>query len=127
MKSRLQYFFVMLAWCVTFALIGSLCASLVSVVSKDGLTVNKLIRLGRKLSDAAEHTKVPTSTIEEVVSKGICHKEDFLDAWSEPFKMESCKSGTVSIISQGEPRIQKLFPGVKVSITGVISFDEDVK
>ena len=127
MKSRLYYLFGMFAWCAAFAMIGGLCASLVSVVSTDGMTVNKLIRLGRKLSDAKEYMKDSPVTIEELVAKGICRKEDCLDAWGVPFKMKSSESGTFIIISQGEPSVPKLFPHVKVSITGVVSFDKEAK
>ena len=117
----------MFAWCLTFTLIGSLCASLVSVVPKDIMTVNKLIRLGRKLSDATEHMKDYPATIEELAAKGICRKEDCLDAWGVPFTIKYCKNGTASVVSYGEPRIQELFPDVKVAITGIISFGEEIK
>ena len=127
MKSRFNYLVGMFAWCVTFALIGALCASLVPVVSKDGMTVNKLIRLGRKLSDATEHVKVIPTSIEELASKGICCKQDCRDAWGVPFTIKSCEGGTISIISHGEPGIQKQFPDVKVSIIGDISFDKEAK
>lgn len=127
MKSRFYYFFYMLVWCAAFTLIGSLCASLVSVVPADNMTVNKLIRLGRKLSDAKEHMKVSPTTIEELTAKGICRKEDCLDAWGVPFRIKACERGTFYISSQGEPRIKKLFSHVKVSITGVISFDREIK
>lgn len=127
MKSKFKYLVGMFAWCMTFALIGALCASLVSVVPKDGMTVNKLIRLGRKLSDATEHMKVLPATIEELASKGICRKQDCRDAWEVPFTIKSCEGGTISIISHGDPRIKRKFPDVKVSIIGDISFDMETK
>ena len=104
-----------------FFFLGELCASLVSVVTKEGATIFTMMRLEQKLLKCiGQGSKVP-HTVEELVASGICDEAECRDAWGRMFEITPEGDSVIRLTSFGDPAIQKLDPEIKFTLSRIIS------
>ena len=126
MANKYSYPISLVFVAVAFFFLGELCASLVSVVTKEEATIGAMMRLERKLVKCiGQGGKVP-HTVEELVASGICDEEECRDAWGRMFEMMPEGDGKIRLTSFGDPAIQKLDPGIKFTLSRIISIQSSL-
>lgn len=121
MTNKFSYSMSLVFVAVVFFLLGKLCASSVSVVTKEGETIDAMMRLERKLlKRIGQEAKIP-HTVEELVARGICNEGECCDAWGRMFEITPEGDGKIRLTSFGDPAIQKLDPGIEFTLSRIIS------
>jgi len=110
---------------VVFFFLGELCASLACVATKEGATIGAMVRLERELLKRVKQGFEIPHTVEELVASGIC-EEECRDAWGRMFEMTPEGDGKIRLTSFGDPAIQKLDPGIKFTLSRIISFQSSL-
>lgn len=121
MANKYSYPMSLLFVSVAFFFLGELYASLVTVATKEGMTIGVMVRIERELlRRVGEGFEIP-HTVEELVASGICDEDGCRDAWGRMLEIRSEGKESIRVTSLGDPAIQKLDPGIKFTISRIIS------
>ena len=115
-SKRIDAFLLPLMAVVSFSA-GGFLASAVSVCNKEGLTVNRMIRLGRKIVEVVQQGKAMPIVIDELVADGTCMENDCRDAWGQRFEIKLGESGELYLVSSGDPAVRDIRQGVEFTIS----------
>lgn len=99
------------------AFLGVVCASLISVVSKESMMAKQLSAMAVKILHAVHVSeKVPTS-IDDLVGLGVFSKEDVIDVWGGRIELQRPSEDEVLLISRGDPAVSRMSPGILSTIS----------
>ena len=115
----MNIFLLLLAVVVSFSA-GGILASSVSVCTKEGLTINRMTRLERKIVEVGKRGKAMPTVVDELVSDGSCIENECQDAWGQRFEIKSGEAGELYLVSSGDPAVRDICPGVEFAISRAI-------
>ena len=116
---RINIFSLLLIAVVSFAA-GGFLASAVSVCTKEGQTIDRMIRLARKIARVVEQGKAMPTAVDELVADGTCMENECQDAWGQRFELSLGEAGELYLVSSGDPAACDICPGVEVAISRAI-------
>ena len=116
---RISVFSLLLIAIVSFSA-GGFLASAVSVCTKEGLIINRMIRLGRKIVEVAKQGKAMPTVVDDLVADGTCIENECQDAWGQRFEIKSGEAGEQYLVSSGDPAVRDICPGVEFTISRAI-------
>ena len=118
-SKRISIFSLLLIAVVSFAG-GGFSASTVSVSTKEGLTINRMIRLERKIVRIVGQGKAIPTAVDELVADGTCTGNECQDAWGQRFEIKSGEAGELYLVSLGDPAVRDICPGVEFTISRIL-------
>ena len=118
-SKRINIFSLLLIAVVSFAG-GGFSASTVSVSTKEGLTINRMIRLERKIVRVVEQGKAMPTAVDELVADGTCIENECLDAWGQRFELNLGEAGELNLVSLGDPAVRAVCPGLEFTISRIL-------
>ena len=116
---RINIFSLLLIAVVSFAA-GGFLASAVSVCTKEGQTIDRMIRLERKIVRVVEQGKAMPTAVDELVADGTCMENECQDAWGQRFGIKSDEAGELYLVSLGDPAVRAVCPGVEFTISRIL-------
>ena len=118
-SKRINIFSLLLIVVVSFAA-GGFLASAVSVCTKEGLTIDRMILLERKIVEVTKQGKAMPTAIEEIVADETSMGNECRDAWGQKFEIKSGEAGELYLVSSGDPAVRAICPGVEFTISRII-------
>ena len=118
-SKRINIFSLLLIAVVSFAA-GGFLASAVSVCTKEGQTINRMIRLERKIVGVVEQGKAMPTAVDELVADGTCMENECQDAWGQRFELNLGEAGELYLVSLGDPAVRAICPGVEFTISRIL-------
>ena len=118
-SKRINIFSLLLIAVVSFAA-GGILASAVSVCTKEGQTIDRMIRLERKIVRAMEQGRAMPTAVDELVADGTCMENECQDAWGQRFEIKSGEAGELYLVSLGDPAVRAICPGVEFTISRIL-------
>ena len=118
-SKRINIFSLLLIAVVSFAA-GGFLASAVSVCTKEGQTIDRMINLERKIVGVVEQGKAMSTAVDELVADGTCMENECQDAWGQRFEIKLGEAGELCLASSGDPAVRDICPGVEFTISRIL-------